>query len=137
MPVLRWNNSSTSVTSDATGTRHEFSLDAEPRELLQLEIICHGRRDVTPIVRTVIELDPPCSSAWRSCTIREPETWQRAYQTLRGCLLHLEGARSNTERILPKLVIGCFPVFGNVKGNVTAYVALPIAHIVQHFARCG
>lgn len=114
----------------------EFPLDAEPCDLLQLELICHGRRDVTPVVRAVIALGPARSNVRRACTIREPEIWRRAYQTLRGCALRLEDVHA-AERILPKLVIGGFLVLVNARGDVAGHVALPIAHIVQHFARCG
>lgn len=114
----------------------EFLLDAEPRGLLQLELICHGRWEITPLVRAVIELGPARSSARRACTIREPETWQRVYRMLCGCVLHREEARV-PERLLPKLMVGGFLVLGSANGDPTGHVALPIAHIVQHFARCG
>lgn len=114
----------------------EFLLDAEPREILRLELVCHGRWDVTPIVRAVIELDPAQSSLRRRCYIHEPEAWRRVYRMLCGCVHHREEARI-AERILPKLVVGGFLVLGNAHGDPTGHVALPIAHIVQHFARCG
>lgn len=114
----------------------EFPLSAEPDRLLQLELVCHGRWEITPLVRAVIELGPARSGTHRTCTIREPETWQHAYRVLCGCVLHREEARV-VERILPKLVVGGFLVLGNAHGDPTGHVALPIAHIVQHFARCG
>lgn len=114
----------------------EFLLNAEPRELLQLELVCHGRWEITPLVRAVFELGPAQSSTRRACTIREPEEWRRVYRMLCGCVLHREEARV-AERTLPKFVVGGFLVLGNAHGDPTGHVALPIAHIIQHFARCG
>lgn len=114
----------------------EFLLISEPRGLLQLELICHGRWEITSLVRAVLELGPVRSSTRRACTIREPEEWRRVYRMLCGCVLYREETRI-AERILSKLVVGGFLVLGNAHGDPTGHVALPIAHIVQHFARCG
>jgi len=114
----------------------EFLLEANPSGLVRLEVICHGRRDITPIVRLVIELGSSLPGARRACTIREPETLQRAYRALRGCASRFEGTHA-TDQLLSKLVVGGFLVLESERGNATGHSTLPIAHIVQHFARCG
>lgn len=115
----------------------EFSLDATPKDLVWVELVCHGRWDVTPVVRAEIVLHPPRSRLWRGCEIREPTGWRQAYRTLCGCCARLEDLRISRECIMPKLFVSGFLVFGNAEGTPTGHVALPIAHLVQHFARCG
>ncbi|MBI4434608.1 hypothetical protein HY635_02215 [Candidatus Uhrbacteria bacterium] len=112
----------------------EFPLDASPNGLVWVEVICHGRREVTSVFRAVIELGESLSGGRRACMIREPEPLRRAYRALRGCALQFDDAPV-AGRLIPKLVVGGFLVIEN--GNATGHIRLPIAHIIQHFARCG